>query len=233
MPVRLAIVVSIVVLLALAYSHFDDPWKRKFALETPERMNALAIEPNTLANWPPEVGKALPALKFYRHDGSAFDLNSLRGKPLLVEMISMTCAGCQAFSGGSTHGGFGGFPVQSGLQSIERYYEQYSGGRHLFSEDLNFVQLLVYNLELQPATIADAAAWREHFKLVESNTFVLVSEPSLANGVTFKMIPGFLMLNKDLVVVFDSTGHNPKHNLFEQLLPGIRTLVVEASFQQR
>ncbi len=225
MPIRLAIVASIVVLLALAYSHFDDPWKRKAALETPDRMNALAIQPNTLSNWPPQAGKAFPALKLYLHDGSPFEIRNLRGKPLLMEMISMTCAGCQAFSGGNTRGGFGGFPAQSNLQSIERYYEQYSGGRLLFSEQLNFVQLLVYNLKLDPATAADAAAWREHFKLVAPNTFVLVSEPSLANGATFKMIPGFLLLDKDHTVIFDSTGYSPRHNLFDELLPGVRRML--------
>ncbi len=225
MRVRLAIVALSLGLLAFSYWHFTDPWRRKAALETPDRMNAISNQPNTLENWPPEVGRPFPALKLYLHDGSPFDLNSLRGKPLLIEMISMTCAGCQAFSGGNTHGGFGGFPAQSNLQSIERYYEQYSRGRRLFSEDLNFVQLLVYNLELKPATVADAAAWREHFKLLAPNTFVLVGEPRIANGTTFKMIPGFLLMDRELTVVFDSTGHRPTHNLFDQLLPGVRTLL--------
>jgi hypothetical protein len=95
----------------------------------------------------------------------------------------------------------------------------------LFSEELNFVQLLVYNLKLEPATAVDATAWREHFKLVAPNTVVLVGEPLLANGATFKMIPGFLLLDKDHTVIFDATGHKPKHSLFDELLPGVRRML--------
>jgi hypothetical protein len=174
------------------------------------------------------VGETFPDIDLYDHQGNAFSISSLQGKPTLVEILSMTCAGCQGFSGGSKYGGFGGFPSQSGLDSIEKYFKDYSRGHKLFSNDIHFVQIIVYNTELLPPSASDLAAWRAHFKLEHPNTFIVGGGELLANKASFRMIPGFLLLDRDLIVKFDATGHSPRHNLYTELLPAVSALIKQS-----
>jgi len=204
----------------------DKPWLRKARLETASRMSSLSTAPNTLKNWPPTVNEKFPNLQLYDHEGKSFLMESLRGKPVLIELVAMSCAGCQAFSGGNDFGGFGGFPAQANLGSIERYYDDYTGGNQLFSGDVSFVQLVVYNLNLNAPSAEELALWKDHFKLsTHDNAYVVSGGKALANRASFKMIPGFLLLGTDLKVLYDSTGHTPRHNLFTELLPAVPLLL--------
>ena len=208
------------------YLQVQDPWVRKAMLETADRMSDLAGTPNQVAGWPPEVNKPFPAVKFIDHNGAPFDLDSLKGKPTLVEIVAMSCAGCQAYSGGNRVGGYGGFPAQPDLQSIDEYFTCFTGGLDLHSDKINFVQIIIYNLKLEPAGPEELAAWRKHFQFDRSpNTVVLSGGKALANQASFNMIPGFILLDKDLVVRFDATGHNPRHNVYTELLPAVRRMM--------
>ena len=153
-----------------------------------------------------------------------FSLDQLRGKPTLVEIVAMSCAGCQAFSGGNQFGGFGGFPAQDDLKSIEHYVKDF-GKTELFSDKINFVQIIIYNLQLKAPTPKELGAWRSHFHLNDHpNTFILSGGEPLASRASFYMIPGFLLLDSNLKVLFDATGHQPKYDLYRQLLPGLANI---------
>ena len=222
----LCIIGIIVGIVTTLYAENQNPWRRKASLETPNRMADLQRARNQLANWPPRVGLPFPGLELRNHAGDLVSVDSLRGKPSLIEIVAMSCAGCQAYSGGDKFGGFGGFPSQTELDSIETYFKRFTGGLNLHNNEINFVQIVIYNLQLKPAEPPDVAAWRIHFNLDRhSNTKVLTGGAPLANQASFNMIPGFLLLDKDLVVRYDATGHNPRHNLYTELLPAIPKLL--------
>jgi hypothetical protein len=189
-------------------------------------MAQLAQAPVTIPNWPPQLQRPFAGLALYDHQGAPFSLESLRGKPVFIEFIAMSCAGCQAFSGGNTHGGFDGFAVQADLESIEDYFPRYSGGVSLQDPRFSFVQIIIYNLALRPPSARELAAWRQHFKLDRfSNAYVLGGGEALANRASFNMIPGFMLLSSDLQVLYDATGHRPKHDLYREVLPALGRLL--------
>ena len=201
-----------------------DGWEKKASFETPWRMSQLASKKNTLSNWPPVCGEPFPQFNLFDHAGKQFSFDSLRGKPTVIEFISMTCAGCQAFAGGNEFGPYGGFASQPDLESFETYFEQYAGF-DLYSGEVNYVVIIVYNDKLQSPTAKDLSDWRKHFRMENHENAQIVSSPKLASGDSFKMIPGFMLLNEDQDLVFDSTGHKPKHNLYTELLPGVEPLL--------
>ena len=201
-------------------------YERKAAIETPNNMARIGAAENKLSNWPPKVDQVFPDVALIDHTGKPFSFEQLRGKPTLIEMVAMTCGGCEGFSGGNKYGGFKGFAVQESLGSIDDYFKQYTGGLELFDGPVNFVQIVVYDLKLNAPQPDELALWREHFKLDgHSNVYIVTGGEPLANKDSFKMIPGFLLLDKDGVVKFDAAGHYPKHDLFRQLLPGVGKLL--------
>ena len=199
-------------------------WEKKASLETPAQMSRVASQKNTLADWPPKTGKPFPRFDLFDHANNRFTFDSLRGKPTVIEFISMTCAGCQAFAGGNKFGPYGGLASQPNLESFETYFKQYAG-LDLYSGDVNYVVVVVYNDKLRTPTAQDLSKWRSHFQMESHNNAYFVSSTELASGDTYKMVPGFMLLNSDQSVVFDSTGHNPKHNLYTELLPGVKGLL--------
>ena len=210
----------------ILYLQAQDPWVKKRWLETPDRMSALAADDNSVAGWPPKLNAPFPKISLVDHTGSQFDISTLKGKPTLIEIVAMSCAGCQAYSGGNLVGAYGGFPAQSDLQSIDEYFTTYTGGLKLKSDKINFVQIIIYNLKLDPAGPEELAAWRKHFQFDrQPNARVLSGGKALANSASFNMIPGFILLDKDMVVRFDATGHNPRHNLYTELLPAVRQMM--------
>ena len=211
----------------LKQAYPSDPWAKKAQIESPKRMSDLGRAPNNVPGWPPEVGKPFPQVALLDHEGQPFDVRAWRGKPTLIEIATMTCAGCQAFSGGDTRGAFGGMPVQQGLASIEHYFQEYTGQK-LFSDKIHFAQILIYNLRLDPVEPGEAAMWREHFGFDRyPDVKILTGGAPLANRASFRMIPGFLLLDEHGTVLFDATGHSPKHGLYTELLPAAKTLLAQ------
>lgn len=199
-------------------------WERKAALETLSQMNRLSSAANTIANWPPVIGNSFPRFELFDHTGKPFLMTDLAGKPTIIEFISMSCAGCQAFAGGNQVGPYGGLASQGDMKTFERYYRDYTG-LDLHSGDVNFVVAVVYNDKLQSPTQEDLSAWRTHFQMESDRNTYVVSSPKLASAATFKMIPGFMLLDQNHVVRYDSTGHQPKHNLYTELLPAVPKMI--------
>jgi len=201
-----------------------DGWERKAALETPWKISRLANASNALEDWPPAVGDVFPQFELFDHTGTQFSMAGLRGKPTIIEFISMSCAGCQALAGGNQVGPYGRLASQSNVETFETYFRQLAGF-DLDSGEVNFVVAAVYNDKLQTPTKQDLNGWRSHFKLDRFDNAFVVSGPELASAATFKMIPGFMLLDQNQVVLFDSTGRQPVHDLFSELLPAVPTLL--------
>ena len=199
-------------------------WERKAVLETPIRMCQIKWARNSVSNWPPQEGRKFPDVDLIDHHGRPFSIHSLAGKPVLVEFIAMSCAGCQAFSGGNRFGPFEKFASQKGLLSLEAYFERYTG--HSMSTDrINVVQVVVYDLKLTHPNADDLAKWRTHFRLTSPNMHVVGGTKALANSASFKMIPGFMLLDSDLNILLDSTGHSPKRDLYRDVLPKMKEML--------
>lgn len=174
------------------------------------------------ASWPPQLGKAYPDIEFTNYDGQKFRLSDFKGKIVLVEPVGMNCQACNAFAGAHFRGNFQGVRPQPGLKSIEEYMRERLNGLTLENSDLVLVQLLLYDVYMEAPDAEDARIWAEHFGFEDNpNVYVLFSEKDLRGSSSFRMIPGFQLVDRRSVLRSDSTGHRPRHNLFTELLPMI------------
>jgi hypothetical protein len=188
---------------------------------------APAAGPPSGLRWPPAVNEPYPDLQLIDQDGRRTSLFEFSGKVVLIEPVGMPCRACIAFAGGHQRGPFDGVAPQRDLKSIEHYAREYARV-DLNDERLVVIQILFYDNDLAAPTAADARRWAEHFRMDRSqDRVVLAAEPYLLGPATHAMIPGFQLLDRDLVLRYDSTGHHPRHDLYRDLLPAIRTLLDE------
>lgn len=213
----------------VSMSHADSAasgFDKKAAIETSRRMGEIASIKNELPNWPPKLNQKFPDVALVDHQGRTFSFETLKGKPVLIEFIAMTCAACQAWSGAHKYGVFENLAAQQDLSSIEEYYKQYTPGLDLFDGKISFVQLIVYDTALEAPAVTKLAEWRKHFKFDQhKNTFIVTGGKALRNQESFRRVPGFMLLDKNGVVRFDALGHTPKHNPYTELLPGVKSLL--------
>lgn len=183
--------------------------------------------PSTV-KWPPKLGEPYPDLELTDQSGRRVRLSSFKGRVLLIEPVGMTCPACQAFSGAHRYGSFEGVVPQQGLPSIEELFPRYTNGLSLSDERIVFAQLLLYNMSMGVPTLDDARRWAEHFKLARlKNHFVLAGAKELLGPASYNLIPGFQLVDRNFVMRADSTGHQPRHNLFTELLPMVPGLLEE------
>lgn len=192
------------------------------------------IQPNSsqphvkLSNWPPRLNQPFPMVLLKDQDGQLFDFSKYKGKVVLVEMVAMSCEACNAWSGANLKGPFPGAYSQQTLASIEEYLQQYAKIK-LDDPRLVFVQIVIYNLALQAPSQEEVTAWAKHFGFEKSkNQFILGATPDMLGQESYDLIPGFQLIDKNLVVVRDATGHHPRHNLFTELLPELAKLLSAA-----
>lgn len=171
--------------------------------------------------WPPEVGQPYPDLQLVDDKGQAVSLASYKGKVLVIETAGMSCPACNAFAGANKMGGFSGAQPQGDLSEIEGYVKEYAGGDYLTSPNVVFVQLMLYGPTMQAPTVAELGAWRDHFKLRERfpNMVLVTGGEKLNIPASYRLVPGFQVVDKDFVLRYDATGHRPRHNLYTELLP--------------
>lgn len=176
--------------------------------------------------WPPVVGQAYPDLELIDQTGAAFLLSSFKGKVILLEPVGMNCPACQAFAGAHKLGAYKGVSPQGGLNSIEEYFPKYARGIKLSDPRIVYVQLLLYNMDTGHPGAEDAKKWAEHFRMVrKNNRIVAVPQTSLIGDASYNLIPGFQLIDKSFILQSDASGHNPKNNLWEHLLPMVGQLL--------
>lgn len=186
-----------------------------------------------ISPWPPVVGQRFPDLELIHQDGGTFHLSDLKGKVVVVEPIGMNCPACQGWSGAHEVGSFEDNAVQSGLVSFKQMLPTYTGGLTWPHGDIVLVQLLLYDMKMGAPDAADARKWADHFRFnLQDGEFVTVAPQDMRNKASYAMIPGFFLLDKNLVLRADATGHHPKDNLYQTLLPMIPQLLNENGASQ-
>lgn len=187
---------------------------------------SLAAGPSS---WPPQVGQEFPDIALVDQDGETMHVSDFKGKILLIEFTGMNCPACQAFAGGNTGvGPFQNNAVQQGLQSISEYCPLYAKGFKLSDPRITYINILLYDMQMEAPQPRDAKEWAEHFHFSkDKNQHVLVPVIDMRNNASYNLIPGFQLVDKNFVVRSDSTGHRPRNNLWNELLPMIPTLIEE------
>lgn len=203
-----------------------------FFLQLNARSMASTPGQVTLANgktvaWPPQVGKPYPDLELVDSRGNMVKLSDFKGKVIVIEPIGMTCPACNAFAGGRKKGGVKGMGVQGNTDSFADYFPQYAGVS-LHDERIVFVNLLLYNLQMQGPSQADAKLWAQHFGLDRhKNTYVLAGGPELVNNASYNLVPGLQLVDKNFILRSDSSGHHPRDNMWQTLMPMVPALLKE------
>lgn len=200
-----------------------------------EELEGIESEAGTLTGdqlgagfWPPAVGEAYPDLQLIDHTGKPRRLSSFKGKTILIEPIGMSCQACQSFSGGRQKGPFDGVSPQPNLDSIENYLPRFSGGITLDDPRLVYVQLLLFNMEMEAPTPEDVQRWAKHYGFYpRKNIYVMAGTPEMITEASYQMVPGFQLVDRNFVLRADSTGHRPKNDLYQSLLPMVPTLFAE------
>jgi hypothetical protein len=179
--------------------------------------------------WPPQVGQTYPDLELRAPGGDRIALSSFRGKVILVEPVGMDCPACNAFSGANRSGvgGFQGTHPQRGLPSVHEMLEQH--GVAPDDDRLVIVQILFYDMKRSgPPSLGLARRWTEHFGLgAGANEVVLVADDYLIGPASYRMVPGFQLVDPEFRLRFDATGHRPRHDLWRELLPALSGLLAE------
>lgn len=185
----------------------------------------LSAPPRT--EWTATLDQPYPELTLQDVYGRTIQFSALRGRVVLVEWVGMGCGACQAFSGAGQCGSFGGGYVQPGLQSLDEYSKKY--GRFLLSDPrLIVLQVLVADVSgKQPPTAEEGRRWAEHFGLHKRpNTAVLIGDERFGGAVAKRLVPGFHLLDRDLVLRA-SSENGVGVDLYRELLPRTGKLMAE------
>ncbi len=116
--------------------------------------------------WPPQLNKPYPdTTDYYDQTGKVMKMSDLKGQVLFIEYVGMNCTACQAFSGANKKGigSYQNSGAQDGLQSIEEYFNSYSGGINLSDKRVTYIAVLLYDMKLGAPKSEDAKKWAEHF----------------------------------------------------------------------
>ncbi len=163
------------------------------------------------------------------YDGQEFRISDFEGRVILLGLVSMQSPVSNAYAGGGYKGGFGGVEPRPGLGSLDDYLEKHAGGLTPDFSDLVVVHLLIYDEDRRAPTIDDAMRWAEHFDLSgRPNVYVAVARRDLRGRDSAAMTPGFQLVDKNAILRADSTGFEPRHDLFGELLPEIPNLLRES-----
>ena len=188
-----------------------------------------ANAPTAKFKWP-ALGDPYPPLSLLDPDGRVVNLSTFRGKVLLIEPIGLCCAACQAYAGGDVVGEFktkDSHGVQPNLGSIERLFKRFARGTRWEDERIVYIQLLLYGSNTEAPTFIQAREWRAHFSPAwkQKPPVIMVGTPEMIGPNTYAMIPGFHLVDQNLILRYDSTGHSRKHDLYRELLPAIPAML--------
>lgn len=173
--------------------------------------------------WPPKLDQKFPELTLYNQHGKIVTLSKVaRGRPILLEPVGMSCRACQAFSGAHKYGPYKGIEPQANLEAIETSFPRYTEGGSLSNPNIVFVQLILFDMDMKAPAPETVREWAKHFKLAHKpNTHILAGTPKMVSQESFDMIPGFFLIDKKFVLRADATGHQPRHNLWREVLPSV------------
>lgn len=188
---------------------------------------AVAIEEAT----GPQVGEPIPHTRFVDSDGKPFTLASLRGKVLLIRIVEMDSPVDQTLAGAKDYGPLGEpkGPLPEGIYTLRSAFMHMTQGASYTSDKLAHVYLLLTDESGNPATRGDAAVWASHFiRATRTNEYVIVSESAGAEDSGPGWKPGFVLVDRNLIVRGVASGEERYVQLARDLMPWIPTLLREA-----
>lgn len=122
---------------------------------------------------------------------------------------------------------FPGQHTQVGMPSLERAaldYGQINPGH----SDLRYIHLLIYGLDGGTPSVADAAAWSQHYGLdKQDNHVVLIARPEMQSKSTRAMIPGMQLVDRNFRLRYNAAGPRAPHDMWTDLWPGVASLLSE------
>ncbi len=190
---------------------------------------SAAADQESIGTWPPVTGSPYPELVLRDCFGKVFRLSSLKGKTILVEPVAMSCPACQAFAGGHEVGSFAGVAPQEGIASMEANLQRFAHGLRLDNPNLAYVQVVIYNPQLEAPTVAEVRAWADHFHLTNKpNVHVLVGTKAMLSDASFNLIPGLHLVDRRFVLRSAHSGRGGS-DLYLELLPLAASLVARAN----
>lgn len=175
---------------------------------------------------PPELNRPYPNLALIDEHGTTVPLSVFRGKVTLIHAVSMGCSLCQALSGSDRFGPFGMTMPAAGVSSLESYLKSYAP-LALKSDQLQVVQIVFFDRDGNPPTADELREWSDHFHLRERGIVVLGAPMSISQTIGRSLVPGFQLLDRDLVLRSDSTGIVPRNDFSRQLLPQLTNMLRE------
>jgi hypothetical protein len=173
------------------------------------------------ASWPAKVGNYFPTMLFLTPNGDKRSIDEFKGRPILIEYVSMSSTSSQAFSGSQDRGSFLAIPINKNFQSLEKYFPVYSSGVH--AHEITLMQILLLGPKGRPVDLTTAKNWTKHFELEQRGRIVLIATSALLRNDGSQLLGGFQLLDKNLVVRADATGERSK-TLFSQLFPLIKRI---------
>lgn len=218
--------VMIIPIFWMVYGAFNPP--------APAVNPTPSVSLSSIKNWPPELNKEYPDLKLYDHIGRTFQLSDFKGRVIVIEPIGMNCPACQAFSGAHKYGPFRNSQAQKNVPSFDKIFYKYIPELEFNDRHVIFVQLLIYDMNMKHPGPNDAINWGRHFRISsKKGHFTAVSLVDLRGQDSYKMIPGFQLIDRQFILRADSTGHNPQDDLYYKLLPLLDEIMYEPTRKVR
>ena len=157
---------------------------------------------SALGTWPPLRGKPFPDMTLFDQEGQEVKLSSFKGKVILLQWVATTSPGSISQAGGFESETFQGTPAQPGVWRLDKELKE--AKVPVESEDLVWLQIMVYGPREAVPTQADAQAWAEHFKLSERpRTHVLYTDERYQVEATHSMVPGYFVIGRDFTFAYD------------------------------
>lgn len=178
--------------------------------------------------WPPEMNSPYPDYVLIDQKGEKFNLSDYKGMIIAMEMVDMSSPVSQALSGAEKYGVYGATQTYDKFVKplSEALKEETKGALTLPNPNILTIKVLFYRPDGGQALPADAENWAAHFKLKkEDNVIVAVPEKDMRGDTTGKIVPGYQLIDQDMVLRVDSAGPVPKHNYEMTLVPMIPKLL--------
>ncbi len=180
--------------------------------------------------WPPKMNKIYPDIEFYDQKGKKFNLSSLQGRVIVLEYIDISSPKSQAQSGSADSGVYYGSKTQDVNSQVKTFNQVLvkatNGAFTLPNDNVLELKIIVYGPDGNAGSRDDAQHWADHFGLELSDN-VIVAAPSkdLRSDKTQKIISGYQLIDKNMMLRVDSSGEEPKHNLRMTLAPLVPKLI--------
>ncbi len=202
--------------------------------ETKELRDIMAkggrVNDNLPDPWPPKMNKPYPDILMFDQEGKEFTLSSLKGKVIIMEFIDINSPVSQAQSGAGLLGAY----YAASSMDVDKYARPFAQvlrkntaqGLVLPNDSIVELKVIVYGEGGSAGTRDDAQNWAKHFDLKKSdNVIVAVPKKDIRGDVSSKLISGFQLIDKNMLLRVDSSGVEPKHSLAMTLVPLVPKLI--------